>query len=105
VDWRDQWAVAMTSARPRLTNDAAEDLLRDIRTTWEDARKRRYCILEKLLHFGNFRPTDIEQLVHDATEAQYDSKLSHTMHGVHMDHLVRRGPRPREVHRECGQLM
>jgi hypothetical protein len=39
VDWRDQWAVAMASARPRLTNDAAEDLLRDIRTTWEDARQ------------------------------------------------------------------
>ena len=39
VDWRDQWAVAMTSARPRLSNDAAEDLLRDIRTTWEDARQ------------------------------------------------------------------
>ena len=29
----------MASARPRLTNDAAEDLLRDIRTTWEDARQ------------------------------------------------------------------
>jgi hypothetical protein len=39
VDWKDQWAVAMASARPRLTNDAAEDLLRDIRTTWEDARQ------------------------------------------------------------------
>jgi hypothetical protein len=39
VDWRDQWAVATASARPRLTNDAAEDLLRDIRTTWEDARQ------------------------------------------------------------------
>ena len=39
VDWRDQWAVAMSSARPRLSNDAAEDLLRDIRTTWEDARQ------------------------------------------------------------------
>ena len=39
VEWRDQWAVAMASARPRLTNDAAEDLLRDIRTTWEDARQ------------------------------------------------------------------
>jgi hypothetical protein len=39
VDWRDQWAVAMASARPRLTNDAAEDILRDIRTTWEDARQ------------------------------------------------------------------
>jgi transposase InsO family protein len=39
VDWRDQWGVAMASARPRLRNDAAEDLLRDIRTTWEDARQ------------------------------------------------------------------
>jgi hypothetical protein len=39
VDWKDQWAVAMANARPRLTNDAAEDLLRDIRTTWEDARQ------------------------------------------------------------------
>ena len=39
VDWRDQWAVAMASARPRLSNDAVEGLLRDIRTTWEDARQ------------------------------------------------------------------
>jgi hypothetical protein len=39
VDWRDQWAIAMHSAKPRLRNDAAEDLLRDIRTTWEDARQ------------------------------------------------------------------
>ena len=39
VDWRDQWAVAIADSRPRLTNDAAEDLLRDIRTTWEDARQ------------------------------------------------------------------
>jgi hypothetical protein len=39
VDWRDQWGVAMASARPRLRNDAAEELLRDIRSTWEDARQ------------------------------------------------------------------
>ena len=39
VDWRDQWAVAMASARPALRNDAAEDMLRDIAATWEDARQ------------------------------------------------------------------
>ena len=39
VDWRDQWALAMLGSKPRLPNDAANDLLRDIRTTWEDARQ------------------------------------------------------------------
>ena len=39
VDWRDQWAVAMAAARPTLRSDAAEDMLRDISTTWEDARQ------------------------------------------------------------------
>ena len=39
VHWRDQWAVAMANTGPALRNDAAEDMLRDIRTTWEDARQ------------------------------------------------------------------
>jgi hypothetical protein len=39
VDWRDQWALAMRSPLPSLSSDGASDLLRDIRTTWEDARQ------------------------------------------------------------------
>jgi transposase InsO family protein len=39
VDWRDQWALAMRAPRAAISNDGAIDLLRDIRTTWEDARQ------------------------------------------------------------------
>jgi hypothetical protein len=39
VDWRDQWALAMRAPRAALSNDDANDLMRDIRTTWEDARQ------------------------------------------------------------------
>jgi hypothetical protein len=39
VDWRDQWALALRSSTAPLPNDQANDLLRDIRTTWEDARQ------------------------------------------------------------------
>ena len=39
VDWRDQWALAMRSPLSSLSSDGAVDLLRDIRTTWEDARQ------------------------------------------------------------------
>jgi hypothetical protein len=39
VDWRDQWALALRRSTSPLPNDQANDLLRDIRTTWEDARQ------------------------------------------------------------------
>lgn len=39
VDWRDQWALALRRSTTSLPNDQANDLLRDIRTTWEDARQ------------------------------------------------------------------
>ena len=39
VDWRDQWALAMRRPASHLSNDEANDLLRDIKMTWEDARQ------------------------------------------------------------------
>ena len=39
VNWRDQWALAMRSPLTSLSSDGAVDLLRDIRSTWEDARQ------------------------------------------------------------------
>lgn len=39
VEWRDQWEIALRQSSTSLTNDEANDVLRDIRTTWEDARQ------------------------------------------------------------------
>ena len=65
VDWRDQWALAMRSPRASLSNDGANDLLRDIRTTWEDARQVMLKMREQQRKYADQRRRDERYQVGD----------------------------------------
>jgi transposase InsO family protein len=65
VDWRDQWALAMRSPRAALSNDDANDLLRDIRTTWEDARQVMLKMREHQREYADRRRRDERYQVGD----------------------------------------
>jgi hypothetical protein len=65
VDWRDQWALAMRAPRAALSNDDANDLLRDIRTTWEDARQVMLKMREQQRKYADRRRRDERYQVGD----------------------------------------
>jgi transposase InsO family protein len=65
VDWRDQWALAMRAPRAALSNDDANDLLRDIRTTWEDARQVMLKMREQQRKYADQRRRDERYQVGD----------------------------------------
>ena len=65
VDWRDQWALAMRSPRSSLSNDEANDLMRDIRTTWEDARQMMLKMREQQRKYADQRRRDERYQVGD----------------------------------------
>lgn len=65
VDWRDQWALAMRSPQRSVSNDDANDLLRDIRTTWEDARQVMLKMREQQRKYADQRRRDERYQVGD----------------------------------------
>ena len=65
VDWRDQWALAMRAPRAVLANEDANDLLRDIRTTWEDARQVMLKMREQQRKYADRRRRDERYQVGD----------------------------------------
>jgi hypothetical protein len=65
VDWRDQWALTMRAPRAALSNDDANDLLGDIRTTWEDARQVMLKMREQQRKYADQRRRDERYQVGD----------------------------------------